>query len=802
MLRHLLLRRAGFPIDLLTSLAGDEPAAAVRELVVAAGELEAARAEALARALPAEVAAARTGDAPRHRLRELSRWRSALGRRRIQPAPTGSSARLRELADRLARADRRVTALAARLAERRPDDRADEARRLRRLLDDPLVRLALVQLSPSFAERTDRAARSGDGALDAALARRAYLFVQRLAAKNETTSFFGPLTHGRVLAGASGLSLGCCRTPEALERTGFLAFWATAELARAVSRDAALAPLVPVRRNPVVRLTGSGVVLPGGRAVRLPAADRSLIEAADGIRGADALVAHVATGAAAADPDVLRGRLHRLRTAGVLLADVEPASTRLQPLDELRDWLRRSAPESPWPAALDELAEDVSGYARAGDEPAKTAALDTLERRFTALTGAPARRGAGRMYADRMVVYEECRGDGALTVAADVAERWCRQLAPYLDACAEYGRRRRNAVRDLAARVLADASGRLPFLVFADRLAEAAGAGGLAAHRAPVAGFEADWQRLVTEATRDGMARLDPHAVATLAGSARGARFVSPDLLLGMRADGEFAVVGELHPYAYAWGSQALFAPEPDGMYREFAADLGPWDGPRRIATVIRRRQHKGIVSDAFPGRFVEVTGVATRDRARCVAAADLEVRLQSDGPSLFDPVRPLTLYVSEDDHPHLQAFSAVPVVAPRYRGGTAAPRVLVGDVVVQRARWWLGAAALRELVDARSAGARTVAAALLRARTGLPRWVFVKAPGEPKPVCVDLDGSVAVDVLAGLAAPVCRAPDAAELLVEEMCPAPEALWLRRDDGGRPGWYTSELRVAMVRRGR
>ncbi|HZM76534.1 MAG TPA: lantibiotic dehydratase [Candidatus Limnocylindrales bacterium] len=774
LLPSLLLRRAGFPLSRLTSLADAGLSASLEELVQVTAQWEAARAEALTDVIAKEVVAARHSPDAKARLSALSKFRGALGRRRVRELPPGTSRRLCELAQRMRQASERITQLTVEIGSLAPPARRQEAQRLRAMLGDPLVRQALIQLSPAFADHT----RTLPDSLDAALTRRAYLFAQRLAAKNETTSFFGPLTHGRVDPAATGITTGHAQPSHTLPRAAFLSFWAAVALGQSVAAD--LAEGIPVRRNPAVGFDGRAVTLPNGRSATLTPLDRELIAAADSGRGIKGVADQV--GAKAAQ------RLERLTATGVLLTGLEPASTRLRPLDELRDWVRANALDSPWPAALDQIAAQVDQYARATGEVGRRDVLARLENRFTELTGVPARRAAGQMYADRHVVYEECQGDGGITIGGDVAARWEKALTPYLDWCAELGRRRQDAIRALAARVIGTEE--IPFLAFAQRLTDAVQAGQLAEFSEPVRRLEQAWDRLVEGGTGDGVAVIAPESLAVPTG---GARFVSPDLLLG--SDG-MLVVGELHPYVYAWGSQALFAPDPAGLQSDFTKDLSPWGGAQRMATVVRRRRHKGIVSDAFPGRFIEVTGVATADRQRCLAAADLVVRCEKGGPALCDPHSgPLTLYAGEDDHPHLLAFAAGPVVAPRFRRGDRAPRVMVGDVVVQRARWWLDAMALRELVQARDAAARLAAVATLRARQAIPRWVFVKSPRETKPICLDLSSAVAVEILAGhisLAGP--------RLLTEEMCPAPEHVWLHRDVAGETGKYTSELRVAMIRR--
>lgn len=798
MVPRFLLRRAGFPIDLLTGLAHDGLADTVAGLVVAVGAFERERAALLSDVLPAEVVDARQRPDARQRLRHLSRWRSALGRRRVRAVPPDSGPELVAAYHRLCGHADRVRDLTARLERELPAARRHESARVWRALSDPLARMALVQLSPSFAAATRRLAGSrpdgsvpagGDQSRRSSLDRRGYLFLQRLAAKNETTSFFGPITHGHLDPAASGLRSASTSPSGISARQAYLSFWAVTALAETMRTDPELADVLPVRRNPLVSVLADRVVLPDGRQVRLGIPERQLVALADGVRGRRELLRAVAPAGGA-----LGHRLDKLLRTGILIADLEPSSTRIQPLDELGEWVQRHAPGSKWREALAELASAVREYAGTRDEPSRERALLALERRFTALTGAPPRRSGGRMYADRHVVYEECRGDGEPAIGADLARAWERQLGPYLQWCLGYGRRRQEALRRLAHHLLAGAGGELPLLAFAERLDQAVRSGGLEAHLAPVRAWEADWDRLVTAAWRDGAARLEPSTLASRTSDERSAAFVSPDLLLGREAGGRLRLtVGELHPYVFGWGSQALFAPDPQALHEDLTRDLTPWRGRGQMATVLRRREHKGIVSDAFPGTFIEVTGVATRDRARCVAVADLRVRAGATGPALVGPSGPLTLYTGEDDHPHLQVFAAVPVVPPRYRRGDRAPRVLVGDVVVQRARWWLGPSHLGELARAGSASQRLVAAATLRAVHGLPRWVFVKAAHETKPVCVDLAVSLAVETLAGLAT-ACRA-SGAELLVEEMYPPPPALWLTR--GGRR--FTSELRVGFTR---
>ena len=194
-------------------------------------------------------------------------------------------------------------------------------------------------------------------------------------------------------------------------------------------------------------------------------------------------------------------------------------------------------------------------------------------------------------------------------------------------------------------------------------------------------------------------------------------------------------MVGEVHPYVFAWGTQGQFAPDPQALQDAFRADLRPWGGVERMAVVLRRRKHKGLVSGAFPGTFIEVTARALDARERCLAVGDLLVMPGEDGPQLVGPNGPVVLYVGEEDHPHLRAFAPPLVEMPPLRLGEHTPRVEVGPVVLQRERWEVTPAGVPAVGEARDAAALFVAVADARRVHGWPRFVFVGARGEPKPL-------------------------------------------------------------------
>ena len=111
-----------------------------------------------------------------------------------------------------------------------------------------------------------------------------------------------------------------------------------------------------------------------------------------------------------------------------------------------------------------------------------------------------------------------------------------------------------------------------------------------------------------------------------------------------------------------------------------------------------------------------------------------------------------------------------------------------IDDVVIARATWRVAPAELAwpalEEPAARFSAARRWARAL-----GMPRWVFVKTPEEVKPVYVDFDSTIYVEMLAK------QLRGASSASLSEMLPAAEDAWVVDAAGAR---YTAELRIAAV----
>ncbi|MEO3810602.1 lantibiotic dehydratase [Sphaerisporangium sp. B11E5] len=610
--------------------------------------------------------------------------------------------------------------------------------------------------------------------------RQLYNYLQRFCAKNETASAFGPMGYGEV--GGSGFAV---EAAGGQVRRAFLAHWAVVELARAAGRDKGLAPHVPVRLSMLAVRTPAGVMA-DGREVPLPEGsltERVVAILEDGAAGLGRLAE--VTGVPVR---VVAETVRPLLAAGVAVRGLEVPGETVDPLPGLRAAIEQ-LPESPgrdrWLARLDGLAVRCERFAAAaGDVGTRRDVLTELETTFTELTGVPARRGAGAVYADRLVLFEEASSPFRLAVGRDTAERLARALTPALELSAAFGDQVQEGHRTAMAALVEAAGGTLTFTDYAARARPEHQEGSRFSPVRPVDVPAEDGEPV--KLTADALGASEP-----------GPRYALPDVCLAMASpeeavDGSWRVVlARVHHHLLLRGWLTTFHPDPDAFDR-VAADWLARDGAG-VTGLATSRRNKGFYR--FPGRRLVFTATDPEGRTDNVTAAGCTVTLRDGRPVLRDPAgNAITLYPMLNDlttYPPFAALSHPSVLHAPVRGGTGhLGRVTIGDACYQRERWILDAAALP--TGGRGPAALLALRRLARAH-GLPRFVFARVEAERKPILVDTASPFAAELLGHLLGGE-RTPGT-RVLVEEMYPGPDELWLR-DEAGR---YTCELRMQLTR---
>jgi hypothetical protein len=633
---------------------------------------------------------------------------------------------------------------------------------------------------------------------------------QRFCVKNDSIGFFGPVGWGAWDATVKGVLVdpgtGLVQASEV-----YFASWAIDALARVLEADPDLRPWLAPRRLPYLRLVDGAVLSPARPPQPVDPDEARVLQLCDGTRPARAIQTDLGPDV---DVPAVLDRLVRRRWVRWSLdvpLGVHPDRQLRAVLDQVGDPAVRDRALS----ALDVLERGRDRVRAAGDDvPELTAALAALEADFEALTSTAARRTkSGRTAPSRGLVYSDAIRSATVRIGPGVLDA----LAPmeHLFTAAAWltsslAERVMTRVRAVYDRHTADGA---PLDLATCWFACMPVLHGDAASDA------ADLQREFWRRWQDTILRHQPDARrvdlsgAQLADRVRAAfgapgtawtaaRYLCPDVLVSAadpealaRGDVDL-VLGEVHLAANTVGESLFVHQHPAPAELHALTDLDH-PGPRLLPAVAK--EHRARLSTRVryvlerPADYAVtlVDHVADPEGARPVASAD--VLVQDRAGRLVAVLPDGAVFDLVDVFAHVLTNFARDMfrVLPE---ADHTPRVTVDRLVVARETWRIPVADLG-FADEKDEARRFVRAAHWRASLGLPRFVFVVSPTEPRPFYADLHSPTYLAVLAKAIRRLAREDAAARLTVSEMLPTPEQTWLV-DDRGRG--YTSELRFVAV----
>ncbi|WP_408889950.1 lantibiotic dehydratase [Myxococcus faecalis] len=754
---HLVVRATGFPFDWLERLGCPESARWARALEAERRALDALRAQ-----------GPRVHRPPRELLSALKAGRP------VDTEGLEAPERFAEWNTRARAAQEAEAALASALERELP---AVETQ-MEALCQEPRFLEAVASSSPPVA-RDLLAKREGSR-----LRRQVASYLQRLCAKNETMGFFGPINYGRVDDQApTGVTLRWSGPETLVGRNTFAASWLVQGLVRAIAFDPDIASWLVPRRKAFAEM-------PARKAGPTPESAEELlpriVELADGTRTLAALASSLGVA-----PGMAREALRLGCDKALLTHQLEVPSAVHHPVDDLAQRVAAlpGAGARRHVEGLSTLLELMGRYG-AADASGKMALQDAFARKAKELWGVapPTERGPAseshNFYQDRLPLREECGGDLRLEVGGERARELGARLEPALAWMAEAAWRTRDAAREAVARKVGSRT--VPFWKVAAAAADL-----------PVP-LDTTVAELLAKSIPDAAARsVELGAVEHPSWDAgRTLPLVtSVDLLVGATdveawGRGEYTLVmGDIHDTALVWGWALQFHPSRAKVESEMVRALGALSRSVPLVTVLPSRR-TGLLPSEFPGPVVELGGVSSHASAWRIPLDDLFV--ESDGKSARLVSKRLgsevCLYNGELESAVHTAFSLPRIRPLKVSLGEHTPRVTLGGVVVQREQWKLDAAACEALLACKDDRARLRVAAGLWDARGLPPCVFAKFKGERKPVLVDVRSPPLLRVFLNLL------EQKEEVLLSEMLPGPEQLWLR----GPSGRHTVELRCTLM----
>jgi hypothetical protein len=786
-----LIRLAGVPFDVLEELATPHVCVIARDLLIQETELERLKKAAL------EFVTRRESGLT---LEEFAAWRTAIRNSEIpnQKIPQQLEEYVR-------------VATAAKQARLQLDDQLEK--------DLTTARIALFETSRRILPRyllfgsgdvhhlIDHSGEKRRNSRVRERERHLLLYLQRIAAKNDTFSEFGPSAWGLVRSGGPLLSFEA--RPGIARRDVFLERWTAHALAAGINAD----PETLLERCP--RLNPSGllishrfVFLDSGDAIDLTSAELEIVTRCDGTTPIRALVR-----VGDVELDVVSSLLAKKILIGTLeVPALEPLAFQIL-RDDVAAWHLDTARHR-WLPFADSLIKCATDFAETS-EPTKRQQILSVARQQLSQLGAERKPGQRSLYAAVNSIAEECFRDCKFEISEALLDEVVTNAEPWID----FWRDNYAFVASRVAvglRMVLEKVGKtaLPLPAFL-RACETAklpltgpGLVGLAvmAFQEVKAAFR---ERLKPHAHLNEyeLSTADCHVVRDNFAYQKFDEFTFPsgDLQLAARSQdailrGEYRwILSELHPAA-ATLHHCMYWSCPDHAALSRALQLSTCDKPFfhfgffaadfTAHTTVR-------IFDALPQQAVFASAQRGNPRWRSIPPARAEV--------FIDDQDDVALRANGE---YLGSFARnwiIPLGFHPFQFGLAphTPRLRCGRVIVQRRTW---AVSVEEMGAGNFSGlSRDLVLAIerLRAAKDLPRFVYIRpteqalrrsgAEGrdkDTKPVFIDFESYLFLEIFHRWLT------KSGELEITEMLPAPDDLWWREADGRR----TFELRTLMIPR--
>ncbi|GGM73524.1 lantibiotic dehydratase [Lentzea pudingi] len=591
------------------------------------------------------------------------------------------------------------------------------------------------------------------GAKGARIRRQLASYAQRLAAKSETMSFFGPINYAELTTDPGPSALGWDGHQEIRERQAHTAARILDSLqGRILGDDRVFDRLVPRRKTVLRRATGVIADVDGTRTVAEygPAA-REEIRAA-----------------------IVSGRLTH---------DLVPPATEVDPWRWLAHRIGTRA-DQPGTSEIDVLVKTVRA-ALAEYPAAPPSRKVALQGEIANLLPARAVSG-GRFYNDRVVVHEAAAGTVRATLSGGLAADLRTVVPGALDLLAWEAEATRRATNRALASLLGACRTSLGAALKLAADLEVRPGGELAAAVAET----------VAKAGTESIDLADHIAPAR---TPRDAVLCSVDLLpvvddLARYREGEtLLVLGDIHDAALLTPWAMQFHPEAADRIARRDAEIRRVLRQRATVTVVSGRS-TGLPPLEYPGLVLELGGTAANPDLPRIGLDDLYV--ESDGTEAFlrsrrHPGVDLLFHNGELDTGLHTALALPRIRRPQLPDLPHVPRLTWRNVVLSRRCWTVDSAAVPRASAKQTDADRLWAVAEWIAETGLPARFFAKSPAERKPIFVDTATPALLDGLTRLAGTADR------LRISEVLPEPEQAWLR--DGRLR--FAAELRSVYLRPG-
>ncbi|MFJ5238532.1 lantibiotic dehydratase [Pseudomonas neuropathica] len=672
-------------------------------------------------------------------------------------------------------------------------------------LDDDAVAEALFISNPSAMTRIRELVRDRHGRNDTRKKQKLRLgwsYAQRFCAKNDTSSFFGPLAWGRFDANQTdNVRLTQGDTAWIKERHTFFENWVVQRLVEQINRQCPDTDRMPLQLNTGCYLQEQILFMPIGKSQRLTPQTARVLHYISDQQGQEPTFAGMLSACPEVAPSTLRDLLERLVSKRIVRRGWQVSPRERSPIARLQRCLVDAQVSADFGLAWQSRLEALEGLRRDyahGDLMRRTECLEGLNQ-LLGEAGVDLSRETGAMYVGRYPVYEDCSRNIDISLGQAMLSQVNEELAPLMrinqwlikaiahqlnEAFIEVWEQRQTASPDqpvdfldllntlapllpaLEARLILDLEQRLE-TAWTQVLQDFP-------DHPEVQLCAADIERLITLLNND----------LNVAGfEVFGSDYHSPDILLSSASVEAFnrgdyqIIVGEVHPAVHTL-SQPVAAP-----FGPFNTQINQqvealFQRPRLVLADSPESYQRSHIDWPLQPSYLQLVlpsgggCVAAHQQFAAGRAKVLRVngRLQVvDALGQFS--EDLLCVYSTPMHRLGFALAGSAVAKHEHR------RIWLGRTLYKRASWLFTSDLLPEPKGSVDELEHTLQWRAWAAVNGLPRYAFVKIDTEPKPLFLDFDNPLSFDGITN------ALKNAGHVKFSEMRPCPDELWLEEVRG-------------------
>jgi hypothetical protein len=669
-------------------------------------------------------------------------------------------------------------------------------------LDDDAVAEALFISNPAALTRTRELIRDRHAKNDTRKKQKLRLgwsYAQRFCAKNDTSSFFGPLAWGRFDPDQAENLQVTHGDVWIKDRHTFFENWAVQRLVDQINQQCPEPDGMPLQLNMGCYLQGNTLFMPIGKKQQLNPITAQVLAYVNEPAEGEATFRGLLSACTQTSPSTLREVLDHLVSKRIVRRGWRMSPRERQPIERMQRWLDEAAVSETfrqtWQLRLERLENARRDYAT-GNLERRTQCLDTLNQ-LLAEAGVDLSRETGAMYVGRYPVYEDCSRNMNISLGQDMFRQINEDLAPLMrihqwlikaiayrlnQALIEVWKQRQNA--DMPVDFLDFLNALAPLLptieerivIDLEHLLEKAWKQqleGLADNldvRLSVADIECLISRLNVE--------LDVTHFEVF-----GSDYHSPDFLLSSPSveainRGDYTIiVGEVHPAVHTL-SQPVAAPFGPFNVQVNQQVEAIFQRPRLILADSPESYQRSHIDWPLQPSYLQLV---LPSGGGCVAAHQQ-----------FGAGRAKVIYA----HGRLQVVDALGQFSedllcvyptPMHRLGFALAgsavakhdkrRIWLGRALYKRASWLFSSDQLPQMKTSIDDLDHILQWRAWAVAQGLPRYAFIKIDSEPKPIFLDFDNPLSLD---GISTAL---QSAKQVKFSEMRPCPEELWLEQARG-------------------